>query len=248
MCEAFSCLVTRGDKVYWKAGQDSHDEIISMFQAEDHNLLDDKAPPLNTFARVEIVPPNENYLNTNFSEWKFKIDENIVPFFITGDGTYEELCRQALLEWTKEVYTFNISEARNPIHPFKITAPIITKDHLCLLKQWDSVRDSVGNSVVNSVWNSVGDSVWNSVRNSVWNSVVNSVRDSVWVYMGSLFPILEWKYIDYNNPLFKKNIYPFQSAVDLWKQGLVSSFDGKLWRLHGGLEGKTLWKGTVDSI
>ena len=27
MCKAFSCLVTRGNKVYWKAGLDSHEDL-----------------------------------------------------------------------------------------------------------------------------------------------------------------------------------------------------------------------------
>ena len=240
MCKAFSCLVTRGNKVYWKAGLDSHENILKMFQKEDANLYDDKTPPFNTFARIEIVPPKEDYLCTNFTKWKFQIDERIKPFFITGDGSIEELCRQALLEWSKEVYTFNVAEAKNPIHPFKIEPPIITEVHLDLLKQWASVRDSVRDSV--------GDPVWASVWASVRDSVVDSVWDSIRAYIGSLFSISEWKYIDYTNPLFEKGVYPFQAAIELWKQGLVPSFDGKLWRLHGRPKGKILWQETINLI
>ncbi len=122
----------------------------------------------------------------------------------------------------------------------------------------NSVRDSVGNSVGNSVWNSVRDSVGNSVRNSVWNSVWNSVGDSVWnsvrdsvgnsvrnsvrSYFGSIFQksVKKWKYIDH-----KKGVYPFQSASDLWRQGLVPSFDGKIWRLHGKENAEVLWEGKI---
>jgi hypothetical protein len=39
--------------------------------------------------------------------------------------------------------------------------------------------------------------------------------------------------------------YPFQSAVTLWELGLVPSFDGKKWRLHGGPNGKILWEGKL---
>jgi hypothetical protein len=73
-------------------------------------------------------------------------------------------------------------------------------------------------------WASVGDPVW------------YSVRASVRAYIGSLFPkITTWKYAP------KTDGYPYQPCVDLWIQGLVSSYDGKKWRLHGEPEGKVLW-------
>jgi len=272
MCKAFSCLVTRGNKVYWEAGVDSHEDIIKTFEGKDANLTDDKVPPLNTFARIEIVPPSEDYLDTDFKKWKYQIDEGIKPSFLKDK--HEDLCRQALLEWAKVVYTFNLEEAKNPIYPFKIVPPSeITEEHLLLLKQWASVKNSVKGSVWGSVWDSVGDSVGDSVKDSVGDSVGDSVRDSVWdsvgdqvwnqigdqvrnqvwasiwasvwAYVGSLFLLSEWKYIDYTNPLFEKGKYPFQDVVDLWKLGLVPSFDGKIWRLHGGEKAEILWKGKI---
>ena len=108
---------------------------------------------------------------------------------------------------------------------------------------WDSVGASVGDSVRASVWDSVGASVWDSVRASVWDSVGASVRDSVWAYVGSFF-ILErpaWKYTEG----IERGGYPFQSAVTLWEIGLVPSFDGEKWRLHGGREVKILWEGEL---
>jgi hypothetical protein len=248
MCKAFSCLVTRGNKVYWKAGVDSHEGILKLYQKDDCNLLDNKIPPLNTFARVEIVPPKEDYLNDNFLTWVYQIDEQLKPTFLKHK--HEDLCREALSEWGKRVYTFNIEEARNPIHPFEIVPPKkITEKHLSLLKQVASVRDSVRTSVWDSVGDSVRDSVWASVGASVWDSVWPSVGasvwDSVWAYAGSFFPIEEWKYVDYSNPLFKRGKYPFQPFVDLWKMGLVPSFDGKTWRLNGGKDAKILWEGKL---
>jgi len=104
---------------------------------------------------------------------------------------------------------------------------------------WDSVGASMGASVWDSVWASMGDSVrasvWDSMRASVWASM----RDSMGAYFGSIFSpcISKWKYIEH-----KKGVYPFQPAVDLWYLGLIPSFDGKIWRLHGGEKGKILWK------
>jgi hypothetical protein len=104
---------------------------------------------------------------------------------------------------------------------------------------WDSVRNSARNSVMDSVWDSVRDSVRNSVRNSVWDSVWDSVRDSVWAYVGYLFsPIIsEWKYIDH-----AEGTYPYQSAVDLWKDGFIPSFDGKIVRLHAGKKADIIYE------
>ena len=56
-------------------------------------------------------------------------------------------------------------------------------------------------------------------------------------YTSSYFNIKQWEYVEH-----KKGANPFQSAIDLWERGLVPSFDGKLWRLHGK-DGKILWGG-----
>jgi len=168
-----------------------------------------------------------------------------------------------------ELFGWKYQEVCNPIYPFKITPPKITEEHEKLVVLWDSVwssvwdsvwssvgdsvrdsvrasvRASVGDSVWDPVWSSVRDSVWSSVgdsvRESVWDSVWDpvwsSVRDSVWSYIGSLFPkIKKWKYIKH-----KRGVYPYQACVDLWKQGLVSSYDNEVWRLHGNEDAEILW-------
>jgi hypothetical protein len=61
------------------------------------------------------------------------------------------------------------------------------------------------------------------------------------VYISSLFPnIKKWKYVEH-----KEGENPFQSAIDLWHKGLMPSFDGKIWRLHG-YQGKVLWEGKIE--
>ena len=109
----------------------------------------------------------------------------------------------------------------------------------------DSVRDSVGNSVWNSVWASVGNSVGDSVGNSVWASVRDSVGNSVGAYLSSFFslPRSSWKYTD---KIKRDTNNPFQPAIDLWEMGIVPSFDGEKWRLHGGKDGKVLWEGVIE--
>ena len=55
--------------------------------------------------------------------------------------------------------------------------------------------------------------------------------------------VTDWKYIDH-----EPGEYPFQSSCDLWARGLVPTFDGKLWRLHGHKDARVLWEGTVDEL
>ena len=113
-----------------------------------------------------------------------------------------------------------------------------------------SVRASVGASVGASVWDSVWDSVGASVGDSVGDSVGASVGDSVWdsvgAYTGTFFvlPRSEWKYTEG----IETEEYPFQCLVLLWDQGLVPSFDGKTWRLHGGKEAKILFEISKEEL
>ncbi|MHB1334500.1 MAG: hypothetical protein ACYCXQ_00900 [Candidatus Humimicrobiaceae bacterium] len=220
--------------MYWKAGKDSHEDIIELYVKKDKLLIDNELPP--NFVRVEIVPENNDYLNPN-GKWIFKLDVKKAAWW---NKEYEKLCWNALPLWKKKVYTFNLEEAKNPIHPFKIESPEITEEILELLKIWASV------------WASVWDSVWDSVGASVGASVRASIRASVWAYIGLMFPkIKKWKYIDYTKEPFNKiKSYPFQACVDLWKMGLVPSYDSynEVWRLHGlkGGEVKILWEGKLD--
>ena len=114
---------------------------------------------------------------------------------------------------------------------------------------WGSVEDAVWGSVGDAVVDSVGDSVWAWVRGSIWAPVRDSVRDSVrasvWdsvgAYVGSLFPdIQEWEYGEH-----ERGVYPFQPVVDLWRRGLVPSFDGTVWWLHSGRDADIVWGGKL---
>ena len=60
------------------------------------------------------------------------------------------------------------------------------------------------------------------------------VRASVGAYIGSFFDLPE--------------LQKYQPCVKLWDIGLVPSFDGKTWRLHGGTDANVLWSGTVEEL
>lgn len=251
ICNAFSCIIGRDKKVTWEMGIDSHETLIKKAGYKDDTLDLD----LIQFCRIEIAPKNKDYLNPD--EWAFKIDMDVTPKWWTID--HKKACEKAHKKWLEELDTILV---RRPIvHPFKIEPPAeITEEHLVLLREWasvrdsvwalvgDSVEDSVGVSVRASVWDSiwalVGDSVWTSVRDSVWtlvgDSIWASVRDSVWTYYGSFFILSrnDWKYTE----KIKTDQYPFLSVVKLWEMGLVPSFDGKRWRLHAHEDARVVWE------
>ena len=227
MCKAFSCICPREGGVGWKLGTDSHTDIVEML-----GLRDDTADPnMLTFARVEIVPANGDYRKPD--KWVFHLDERIKPTW--WNKGYESACWDAHAEWCKQLYAIldRETEIANPLTD--IAPPKeITKKHVASLRRWNSVR----NSVRNSVWNSV----WNSVRNSVGDSVWTSVGAQI----GSLFrlPRKSWLHTDE----IRTRGYPFQPAVDLWSAGLVPSFDGKTWRLHGGPGADVLFEITREEL
>ena len=231
MCKAFSCIVDKNKRVYWKLNLDSHDKIISEFK------LNEKKDSLS-FVRVEVSPKNSSYLKPD--KWVFKVDEDSIPDWFSP--SHKDVVMREFKVFKRELYKIVV---RKPIvHPFHLKAVrrVSLKQKL-LLKQWDSVRGSVGGSVGGSVWDSVRGSVGGSVRDSVWDSVGGSVRGSVGGsvrgYIGSFFKLerSQWKYTD----KIKTSGYPFQSVVDLWGMGLVPSFDGTTWRLHAGEKAKVVF-------
>ena len=210
MCNAFSCIVLKSRKVIWKLGTDSHDDLLKSAGIAD----DTKDPNEIKFCRIEISPEDGDYLNSD-AKYKFKIDTDIVP--VWWEEGHEKAAWLAFQKWKKQLDKILV---RKPIiHPFHIDPPTeITEEHIRLLKEWDSVRASVGDSV----WASVG--------------------ASVGAYIGTFFvlPRESWKY----TKNIKTEEYPFQCLATLWERGLVPSFDRKKWRLHGGKDAKILYEWT----
>ena len=224
MCKAFSCVLLKSGKVLWEAGIDSHDKLLTK-----HNIVDDTSDgDMIKFARIEITP-DEGYLHPE-GNWTFKVDENTSPRWITPKK--KQACYDALEQWKKYVYSkINLEEARNPINPFKLPKRIPTPEDIELLHKWAPFRHTANEIVIDTVRDTVGNTVWDTV----WATVGNTVWDTVGAYTGSLFNIEKWG----NYPA---GTYPFQPAVDMWKHGLVPSYDGKTWRLHSGSKGEVVYE------
>lgn len=135
---------------------------------------------------------------------------------LTDELTTDQI-KQMALDAEQRV-GYRLSEVLFPINPLLLPKITPTEADIILLKQWASV------------FSSVGASVRASVRASVW--------DSVGAYIGSLFPaITKWEYVNHT-----PGVYPFQSAVDLWRRGLVPSYLGGVWRLHSGAQAEIVWE------
>jgi hypothetical protein len=258
MCEAFSCIAT-GSKVYWKAGLDSYRQIKEKFKLKDLDavsLVPIEITPDEGYLHPEgrwtlqfdntskIAPDwwkqsHEQRCYAALEKWKKEI--------YTGFNYKEAL---------NPIHPFKLPAVK------KVTKKQI-KLLVEWGSVWASVRGSVGDSVWGSVWasvrGSVGDSVWTSVWDSVWSSVGVSVRDSVgfsvgdsvwvsvgfsvrdsvrasvWGYISSLFPKIEFK-------------FNFSSNTKLWKMGLVPSFDGTTWRLHTGKDAHVVYEISAEEL
>ena len=173
-------------------GADSHDHIISYYKLPDSKCNSYEYNPLTKV---------------------FDVDQQ-------NSGTDDRVQAERWVEgldWKRIVKPLIIKPIINPFTDCKkVKKP--TKAQIKLLREWVSVRDSVGVSV----WDSVGD------------SVVDSVGVSVRAYCSSFFDI--------------KYAYDFSSCVELWEQGLVPSYDGKTWRLRSGKKAEVVYEISKDEL
>ena len=201
MCQFFSfCTDEYGKKYYfdWEyrkkhlkddpCPNDSHTGIAKEFNKIEDKLNKFEYNPLTKEFMVDQINCVDNRIQAE--AWVKKLDFGlIVPQLI-------------------------IKPIVNPLLLSKVTK--VTKEQIKLLKNWDSVRDSIR------------DSVWDSVR----DSVLDSVWDSVYAYMSSFFDI--------------KYKCDFSSAIQLWESGLIPSFDGKTWRLRSGKKADIIYEWTPE--
>ena len=234
MCQFFSFLSNGKGKYYYLNAEqrkevkgkndlypDSHSSIVEYYQKQgvlsNKNTVEDKFNKYeyNPLTKVfEIDQINTKDDSDKAENWVINLDlKTIVPELI-------------------------IKPIMNPFTDKRRRK--VNKKDIARLQEWVKVRHSVSDSVSDSVWDSVWDSVGNSVGHStwesVWESVWASVWDSVYSYISSFFVLDNWKYIEH-----EKGVNPFQSCIDLWESGLVPSFDGSTWRLHGH-KGKVLFE------
>ena len=196
----------------------------------------------------------------------FNVDDANSP--VNDSVQAEEWVRQ--MDFKQVVEPLIIKKIVNPFLDMP-KVDVAEERHMVLLKEWASVRDSVGasvrdsvrdsvwasvrDSVWDSVWASVWDSVWASVRDSVvgasvWASVRDSVRDSVWASVRDSVWDSVWASVwAYISSFFNiQYAHDFSCAVKLWEEGIVPSFDGTTWRLHSGKSADVIYEISAEEL
>lgn len=167
---------------------------------------------------------------------------------------------------------YKLEESCFPIHPFldvkrKEAKP--TKEEISLLNEWIdflfSIRDYRHECVQSSIRETAidffdGYYIWRNVNDNVWMFVGHSVHKTagelfgscsydhmnilIRAYIATLFPnITKWKYKEVGGSYSIKNINrAFYCVGELWRSGLVPSWDGEGWVLLAGKNGKIVYK------
>ena len=105
MCQPASFIVTK-DNVFWKHGSNSHEQIM-----KENNLTDSKDQRPPDFVRVEITPPNNDFV-LPFEKWVYKVDQDMLPDWYVKDFD-EERIRKELPKWYDSHIKGQITDINN---------------------------------------------------------------------------------------------------------------------------------------
>jgi len=101
MCQFFSAIITK-DSILFDKNIDQHEELVRLAKLDDATMNPD-------FVRVEITPIDKDVFNHNPNNWKFKIDQDLIPDWL-DKAVAEERTRKALDEVLKEVCFINYND------------------------------------------------------------------------------------------------------------------------------------------
>ena len=168
MCEYFSCIITRKQKVLWDINHVSHEDMINK-----HNLKDDKLENRN-FVKIEITPKTIKQVTRKKSDWVFKVDEtDTLPKWFTKKQEFlESLCWK---EWTKSVKTqISINNETKTVNE----GLFFTYDNSTVEAYGNSTVTARNNSTVTASDNSTVTARENSTVEAYGNSTVTAGNNS----------------------------------------------------------------------
>lgn len=100
MCNFKSGLIFKNKVVLTPIYNESHSALLTSLNIEDSHMNASK-----TFVRAELIPKDGNKATdvSEWSEWKFKVDQDIVPDWYEEDaGRYEDEFRNEVKAWINE--------------------------------------------------------------------------------------------------------------------------------------------------
>lgn len=97
MCKFKSGLIFKNKVVLAPMYNDSHSSLLEVLGVEDS-----RSNAMRRFVRAELVPPDNNVLD-DVDNWKFVVDQDIVPGWFEEDPKrYEQEFRNAVKEFVKD--------------------------------------------------------------------------------------------------------------------------------------------------
>ena len=97
MCQFKSGIILKNKVVLTPEGNESHSNLLESLGIEDTHMNAAK-----TFVRAELIPEDGNKY-TDINEWKYRVDQDIVPDWYEKDPRrYETEFRNAVREYMKE--------------------------------------------------------------------------------------------------------------------------------------------------
>lgn len=101
MCEFKSGVILKNRIVLCPQNNESHSKLL-----ESLNINDDYMNASKVFVRAELIPPNR-YITKDISEWKYIVDQDIVPDWYENDKQrYEEEFRDMVKKWVHNNINF----------------------------------------------------------------------------------------------------------------------------------------------
>jgi hypothetical protein len=265
--QAFSCVVGEDGKVYWKTGIDTPDGIIKEFALPDDD----------TTVKVTILPDNGEtypYLYPNGS-WKLTAAEETVPSWFTAKS--QAAAMEALEEWKKIVYSFDMAAFMNPFDPTTVAPHEPTDEDIALFREWvssggnprnmimKSVNSAIGGALANELWNYLNTEFWSAFMHQAnVGSVVSrtsglknagAVQEGQFAaYFGSYFADFMTGQIGNPNGAESGDDphgsggYQYSAAVELINHGFIVSSDAVTWRLHNAADGSIVYSITAAEL
>ena len=97
MCNFKSGIILKNKVVLAPEGNESHSDLLKSLRIEDNHMCASK-----TFVRAELIPKNDDKM-TDVKEWRYKVDQDIVPDWYEKDPErYEQDFRSAVKEYMEE--------------------------------------------------------------------------------------------------------------------------------------------------
>mgnify|MGYP006865381720 CR=1 FL=1 len=97
MCNFKSGIILKNKVVLTPEGNESHSDLLENLGIEDNHMNAAK-----TFVRAELIPQNDDKM-TNVREWRYKVDQDIVPDWYEKDPErYEKEFREAVEKYMED--------------------------------------------------------------------------------------------------------------------------------------------------